>query len=79
MTLVGPPTLIPVDITNAEVSYDLDAVLPASDVVMMLRVQHERMSASYFPSAREYSRRYGMDGAACAGCRSTRSSCTPVR
>ncbi|MDR7274165.1 aspartate carbamoyltransferase catalytic subunit [Catenuloplanes atrovinosus] len=63
VTLVGPPTLIPVDITNAEVSYDLDAVLPASDVVMMLRVQHERMSASYFPSAREYSRRYGMDGA----------------
>ncbi|WP_033341764.1 aspartate carbamoyltransferase catalytic subunit [Catenuloplanes japonicus] len=63
VTLVGPPTLIPVDIASAEVSYDLDAVLPTSDVVMMLRVQHERMNASYFPSAREYSRRYGMDGA----------------
>ncbi|GAB7052475.1 aspartate carbamoyltransferase catalytic subunit [Catenuloplanes indicus] len=68
VTLVGPPTLIPVDIASAlgsgmTVSYDLDAVLPASDVVMMLRVQTERMNASYFPSAREYSRRYGMDGA----------------
>ncbi|GAB7042583.1 MULTISPECIES: aspartate carbamoyltransferase catalytic subunit [Catenuloplanes] len=63
VTVVGPPTLIPPDIASAAVSYDLDAVLPASDVVMMLRVQTERMNASYFPSAREYSRRYGMDGA----------------
>ena len=45
----------------AEVSYDLDAVLPKADVVMMLRVQQERMNASFFPSAREYSRRYGLD------------------
>jgi aspartate carbamoyltransferase catalytic subunit len=44
-----------------EVSYDLDAVLPKADVVMMLRVQAERMNASFFPSAREYSRRYGLD------------------
>jgi aspartate carbamoyltransferase catalytic subunit len=36
-------------------------VLPKADVVMMLRVQAERMNASYFPSAREYSRRYGLD------------------
>ncbi|GGL13425.1 aspartate carbamoyltransferase catalytic subunit [Mangrovihabitans endophyticus] len=43
------------------VSYDLDSVLPDSDVVMMLRVQSERMQDSYFPSAREYSRRYGLD------------------
>jgi aspartate carbamoyltransferase catalytic subunit len=35
--------------------------LPKSDVVMMLRVQRERMTASYFPSVREYSRRYGLD------------------
>jgi aspartate carbamoyltransferase catalytic subunit len=32
-----------------------------ADVVMMLRVQRERMNASFFPSAREYSRRYGLD------------------
>jgi aspartate carbamoyltransferase catalytic subunit len=64
VTLVAPPTLLPtgVDSWPAEVSYDLDAVLPKSDVVMMLRVQRERMGAAYFPSAREYSRRYGLDG-----------------
>jgi aspartate carbamoyltransferase catalytic subunit len=66
ITLVGPPTLIPVDISAAlspatKVSYDLDSVLPEMDVVMMLRVQTERMQDSYFPSAREYSRRYGLD------------------
>jgi aspartate carbamoyltransferase catalytic subunit len=63
VTLVAPPTLLPtgVDAWPAEVSYDLDAVLPKSDVVMMLRVQRERMGAAYFPSVREYSRRYGLD------------------
>ncbi|MBB2942988.1 aspartate carbamoyltransferase catalytic subunit [Actinoplanes lutulentus] len=66
VTVVGPPTLIPLDTAAAlaektQVSYDLDAVLPDSDVVMMLRVQTERMQDSYFPSAREYSRRYGLD------------------
>jgi aspartate carbamoyltransferase catalytic subunit len=61
VTLVGPPTLVPREL--GEVSYNLDAVLPESDVVMMLRVQRERMTDSYFPSAREYSRRYGLDGA----------------
>ncbi|MEV4415893.1 aspartate carbamoyltransferase catalytic subunit [Catellatospora sp. NPDC049609] len=64
VTLVGPPTLIPTDLNaSAQVAYDLDAVLPQVDVVMMLRVQRERMTDSYFPSAREYSRRYGLDGA----------------
>jgi aspartate carbamoyltransferase catalytic subunit len=43
------------------VGYPPDAVLPKADVVMMLRVQAERMNASFFPSAREYSRRYGLD------------------
>ncbi len=63
VTLVGPPTLLPVGVDKwpAEISYDLDEVLPKHDVVMMLRVQRERMSDSYFPSAREYARRYGMD------------------
>jgi len=64
VTLVGPPTLIPVAVGSwpCSVSYDLDAALPKSDVVMMLRVQQERMNAAYFPSVREYSRRYGLDG-----------------
>jgi len=63
VTLVAPPTLLPVGVESwpASTSYDIDAVLPKCDVVMMLRVQRERMSAAYFPSAREYSRRYGLD------------------
>jgi aspartate carbamoyltransferase catalytic subunit len=63
VTLVAPPTLFPVAVGAwpCEVSYDFDAVLPKSDVVMMLRVQQERMNAAYFPTVREYSRRYGLD------------------
>jgi aspartate carbamoyltransferase catalytic subunit len=63
VTLVAPPTLLPVAIGTwpCSVSYDLAPVLPKSDVVMMLRVQRERMNAAYFPSVREYSRRYGLD------------------
>jgi aspartate carbamoyltransferase catalytic subunit len=67
VTLVGPPTLLPygVDGWDTETSYDLDAVLPKADAVMMLRVQRERMTLSgggFFPTVREYSRRYGLDG-----------------
>ena len=64
VTLVAPPTLLPVGVDSWGVatSYDLDAVLPKVDVVMMLRVQRERMNAAFFPTAREYSRRYGLDG-----------------
>lgn len=63
VVLVAPPTLLPVgvDSWSARVSYDLDAVLPECDALMMLRVQRERMNASYFPSVREYARRYGLD------------------
>jgi aspartate carbamoyltransferase catalytic subunit len=63
VTLVAPPTLLPVGVEAwpARTSYDLDAVVPDSDVVMMLRVQRERMNQAYFPSEREYSRRYGFD------------------
>jgi aspartate carbamoyltransferase catalytic subunit len=63
--LIAPPTLLPVavDAWPCSVGYDLDAALPKSDVVMMLRVQQERMNAAYFPSVREYSRRYGLDSA----------------
>ncbi|HET8971380.1 MAG TPA: aspartate carbamoyltransferase catalytic subunit [Candidatus Nanopelagicales bacterium] len=63
VTLVAPPTLLPVGVASwpCQVGYDLDAALPGSEVVMMLRVQAERMNAAFFPSAREYSRRYGLD------------------
>jgi aspartate carbamoyltransferase catalytic subunit len=65
VTLAAPPTLLPLAVGSwpCAVSYDLDSELPKSDVVMMLRVQQERMTAAYFPSVREYSRRYGLDKA----------------
>jgi aspartate carbamoyltransferase catalytic subunit len=64
VTVVAPPTLIPVGAAAwpCEISYDLDAELAKSDAVMMLRVQRERMNAAYFPTEREYARRYGLDG-----------------
>ena len=63
VTLVAPPTLMPYGVERwpVDTSYELDPVLAKADAVMMLRVQHERMNAAYFPSAREYSRRYGLD------------------
>ena len=63
VTLVAPPTLLPVGVEgwDVETSYDLDSVLPKTDAVMMLRVQAERMNAAFFPTVREYSRRYGLD------------------
>lgn len=61
--LVAPPTLLPVGVENwpATVTFDLDKILPEVDAVMMLRVQMERMSDSFFPSAREYSRYFGLN------------------
>ena len=80
VTLVAPPTLLPVGVEAwpAEVSYDLDAVLPKSDVVMMLRVQRERMGARLLPERARVRpplrpRRPPRRDAA----RTTRSSCTP--
>jgi aspartate carbamoyltransferase catalytic subunit len=63
VTLVAPPTLMPyaVETWPCRAGYDLDSELPKTDVVMMLRVQQERMTAAYFPSVREYRRRYGLD------------------
>jgi aspartate carbamoyltransferase catalytic subunit len=63
VTLVAPPTLLPVGVEGwpCDHSYDLDASIGGADAVMMLRVQRERMNAAFFPSAREYTRRYGLD------------------
>jgi aspartate carbamoyltransferase catalytic subunit len=62
VTLVGPPTLLPLGVESwpCESSYELDPVLPKCDAVMMLRVQRERMNEAFFPTEREYSRRYGL-------------------
>jgi aspartate carbamoyltransferase catalytic subunit len=64
VTLVAPATLLPsgVDSWPVAVEYDLDAAVDASpDVIMMLRIQAERMNAAYFPNPREYSREWGLD------------------
>ncbi|MDH6236876.1 aspartate carbamoyltransferase catalytic subunit [Cryobacterium sp. CG_9.6] len=66
VTFVAPPTLLPNDTTGwpATVGFDLDAAIDARpDVVMMLRIQAERMSAAFFPNSREYSRAWGLDNA----------------
>jgi len=63
--VVGPPTLIPAEAADlgVEVFHDMDAGLQGVDVVMMLRLQKERMSSSLVPSAREYFRFFGLDAA----------------
>jgi aspartate carbamoyltransferase catalytic subunit len=66
VTVVAPPTLMPSGIATwaksegFDTSYDFDAVLPAVDAVMMLRVQRERMSGGFFPTEREYTVGYGL-------------------
>lgn len=63
VVLVAPPTLLPVGVESwpATVSYDFDSIIPFVDVVMMLRVQQERMTDLYFPNSREYSRYFGLN------------------
>jgi aspartate carbamoyltransferase catalytic subunit len=65
VTLIAPPTLLPVGVESwpVSVSYDFDSVLESLDVVMMLRVQLERMQELFFPNAREYSRYFGLNSA----------------
>ena len=62
VTLVAPPTLIPVEAAawGVRVSSAIDEVLPTLDVCYMLRVQRERQRQQYFPSAREYTRLFGL-------------------
>jgi aspartate carbamoyltransferase catalytic subunit len=61
--LVAPPTLLPVGVESwpCTISYDLDTVIESVDAVMMLRIQMERMNELFFPSAREYSRYFGLN------------------
>jgi len=63
VTLVAPPTLLPVGVESwpVAISYDFDQVLDSLDAVMMLRVQQERMNELFFPNAREYSRYFGLN------------------
>jgi aspartate carbamoyltransferase catalytic subunit len=63
VTLVAPPTLLPVGVEKwgAVISFNFDEVLSEVDVVMMLRVQRERMDDLFFPTEREYSRNFGLN------------------
>lgn len=62
VVLVAPPTLLPTGVENwpVRISYDMDSEIADADVVMMLRVQQERMLGGFFPSHREYAALYGM-------------------
>lgn len=62
--LVGPPTLVPDSLRGSypvEIHHDLDRVLPEADVVVMLRIQQERMKEQFFPSLREYHHFFALD------------------
>jgi len=61
--LVGPPTLMPAAIAEfgVEVFDDMKEGLRDADVVMMLRLQRERMDGGFIPSEREYYHRFGLD------------------
>lgn len=63
VTVVGPPTLLPVTVGSwgVDVSTDLDAMLPKLDIVYLLRIQKERQVEQFFPSLREYSMFWGLD------------------
>ena len=62
VTVAGPPTLIPpfVGELGVKVSHRLDDAIRDVDVIMMLRLQHERMTGGLIPSIREYSRYWGL-------------------
>ena len=68
---VGPPTLVPsaIPALGCEISHSLDKVLAEVDVINMLRIQFERFGSNLFPSVREYSRLYGMNGERLARCK----------
>jgi aspartate carbamoyltransferase catalytic subunit len=61
--LIGPPTLMPSGVAEfgCEVYDDMKEGLKGADVVMMLRLQKERMDGGFIPSEREYYHRYGLD------------------
>jgi len=61
VVLCAPPTLVPPGIEDlAPVTYRIDEAVEGADVVMMLRLQMERMSGGFFPTTREYYRHFGL-------------------
>jgi aspartate carbamoyltransferase catalytic subunit len=66
VVVCGPPTMLPpgIEALGCRATFDRDAAIRGADVVMMLRIQKERMTEELFPSDREYALRYGLDRAA---------------
>ena len=61
VVLAGPPTLIPPGLEHlAQVTHRIDEAVEGADVVMMLRIQLERMAGGFFPTTREYHRVFGL-------------------
>lgn len=79
VVLVAPPTLLPpgVESWGCEITGDLDAVVDQVDIVMMLRVQRERMAGGFFPTAREYAIGYGLTEERLARLRPGAAICHP--
>jgi aspartate carbamoyltransferase catalytic subunit len=71
VTVAGPPTLIPPQCQElgVKVSHRLEEAVEHADVIMMLRLQHERMEGGFIPSIREYSRVWGLTVARLQHCR----------
>ena len=71
VTVAGPPTLIPAQCQElgVKVSHRLEEAIAHADVIMMLRLQHERMQGGFIPSLREYSRVWGLSLAKLEHCR----------
>ena len=69
VTLAGPPTMIPMNIEalGADVRYDISSAIGDADVVMVLRIQKERIQGFAFPSEREYAQCYGLTREKLAG------------
>lgn len=67
VTLVGPPTLLPLEMKetwpSVDFSYDFDAILPEQDAIMMLRIQFERGTGQFIPGQGEYTRFYQLNAA----------------
>ena len=77
--LVAPPTLLPTGVEHwgCEVTSDFDSVLARADIVMMLRVQRERLHGGFFPTAREYTELYGLTPERLARLREGAAVCHP--
>ncbi len=63
VTLCGPSTLMPMDIkkTGVQITYDVEDVVRDSDVIMLLRLQNERMTEKFLPSVREFAKKFGIN------------------